>query len=373
MISLTRLTQQESTRLKIELLCQGVRVIGVDEEKNRGGAGPTDGLYMVLPNDIIIDAPRRGEFVERSSYALRRENGNNILTYYDEYGCDVEILEWPDFYNDSTSDGIPFWKIAKMHGLDTLGITIDRNCSLWYMGEQCGFCTIKKINEERKEHNGVPLDRKRPIWVGETVAASKCKSVVLTAGQPERERDLVERFCDSAQMAKRYNPNVTVQAQVPPFKNPGLYNKLRKNGVDSVGIHIDAIGEDAMARFAPGKYKIGRWAYFTSWDYARKVFGPNQVSTFLLIGLGENVNEREAMIDTACENSVIPFIVPHRPTLGTKCSQLKPVEAASLAQACIYAAEKMEEYGLNIFDSKAGCPRCGACTPLREVVEYGIE
>lgn len=141
--------------------------------------------------------------------------------------------------------------------------------------------------------------------------------------------------------------------------------------MDSVGINIDVFDQELRELLTPGKAKIGRGTYTLAWDYALKIFGENQVSTFLLTGLMEKRENREDAIKFICENGVIPFVVPHRPIEETKCDHYRTNDAM-LASALVYAKEAMEEHGLDIFKSKAGCPRCGACTALREVVEHDI-
>ncbi len=68
-------------------------------------------------------------------------------------------------------------------------------------------------------------------------------------------------------------------------------------------------------RVTPGKAKIGFDRYVESWKEAVRVFGRWQVSTYVLVGMGEDL---QTVIDGAAlcaELGVYPFIVPFRRSL----------------------------------------------------------
>ena len=47
----------------------------------------------------------------------------------------------PRFYDLTTADGIPYWKIALLH-LDSLASTVLQTCAYWGNADQCTFCGI---------------------------------------------------------------------------------------------------------------------------------------------------------------------------------------------------------------------------------------
>ena len=57
--------------------------------------------------------------------------------------------------------------------------------------------------------------------------------------------------------------------------------------------------------------------YEAAWDEAVRVFGRNRVSTYLLVGLGEDPDELVAGAGRLIERGVYPFVVPFRPMAGT--------------------------------------------------------
>ena len=53
--------------------------------------------------------------------------------------------------------------------------------------------------------------------------------------------------------------------------------------------------------------------YEAAWDEAVRVFGRNRVSTYLLVGLGENPEEMITGALELIERGVYPFVVPLSP------------------------------------------------------------
>ena len=67
----------------------------------------------------------------------------------------------------------------------------------------------------------------------------------------------------------------------------------------------------------PGKATVPMAEYEAAWDEAVRVFGRNRVSTYLLVGLGEDPDELVAGAGRLIERGVYPFVVPFRPMRGT--------------------------------------------------------
>ncbi len=58
---------------------------------------------------------------------------------------------------------------------------------------------------------------------------------------------------------------------------------------------------------------MGLTRYRKSWQEAVRIFGPNQVSSFILAGLGENPENVLWGSDLLADMGVYPFVVPLRP------------------------------------------------------------
>jgi hypothetical protein len=116
----------------------------------------------------------------------------------------------------------------------------------------------------------------------------------------------------------------------------------------------------------PGKSTVPMTEYEAAWDEAVRVFGRNHVSTYLLIGLGEDPDELVAGAARLIERGVYPFVVPMRPMLGTLARRDGAVAPSTALVRDITGrvAELLREAGMTGADQGAGCAACGACSVL---------
>jgi biotin synthase-related radical SAM superfamily protein len=107
--------------------------------------------------------------------------------------------------------------------------------------------------------------------------------------------------------------------------------------------------------------------YEAAWDEAVRVFGRNRVSTYLLVGLGEDPDELVSGAQRLIERGVYPFVVPLRPMRGTLAhgDGAQPPAAPLLADVSARVAELLRAAGMTGADQQAGCAACGACGVLQ--------
>ena len=79
-----------------------------------------------------------------------------------------------------------------------------------------------------------------------------------------------------------------------------------------------------LARVAPGKARWGIEAYFAAWERAVAAFGPGQVSTYVILGMGEDVDVTVEGCRRAIDLGVYPFVVPLRPVPGSLMEDFSP-------------------------------------------------
>jgi hypothetical protein len=107
--------------------------------------------------------------------------------------------------------------------------------------------------------------------------------------------------------------------------------------------------------------------YRAAWAEAVRVFGWNQVSTYILIGLGEDPDELVAGCEELISMGVYPFVVPYRPLAGTLAREVDQVSVPP--HAVVYdvtrrVAAALRREGMLGADQEAGCAACGACSAL---------
>jgi biotin synthase-related radical SAM superfamily protein len=111
---------------------------------------------------------------------------------------------------------------------------------------------------------------------------------------------------------------------------------------------------------------VPRAAYDAAWAEAVRVFGRNRVSTYLLVGLGEDPDALVAGAAELIDAGVYPFVVPFRPLAGTLAARDGvPAPAPELvADVTTRVAALLRTAGMRGADQGAGCAACGACSAL---------
>jgi len=189
------------------------------------------------------------------------------------------------------------------------------------------------------------------------------RQMVMTTGTthaPDRgARPLVR--CVRAVLARV--PGLPIQVQIEPPRDLSVIAELRAAGAATIGIHVESLDEDVRRRWMPGKSTVAVAEYEAAWDEAVRVFGRNRVSTYLLIGMGENPDELVAGAARLIDRGVYPFVVPMRPMLGTLAHRdgARPAPAAVVRSVTERVATLLRAAGMTGADQEAGCAACGAC------------
>ena len=170
-----------------ELQSCGVRLVDpkAGHESRRGGAGPSDhkaltidGMTVMVP---VHTAPAFSSpyFVEKPD-ALGRSRVSRDGVSLGEVSFPVR----PRFYDLITADGIPYWKIAVLHGRDVLATTVLQTCIRYQSRTKtCQFCAIGQSLAA-----GRTIERKTPAQLAEVakaaVALDGVTHMVMTTGTP---------------------------------------------------------------------------------------------------------------------------------------------------------------------------------------------
>ncbi len=349
----------EVAELLVELQSSGLRV-EAPMETRRGGAGPTDS-GMLWVEGVAVTVPTD---VPSSPYRLKAEDSG-----YGIYRDGVRLAEAtasprPRYYDLTTEDGIPYWKIGLMH-LDSFASTVVQTCSYWGNSDQCAFCGI-----------GLSLDlgrtivKKTPAQLAEVALAAKeldgAVDATLTTGSSNGV-DRGARYVAKCGHAVKEATGLPVEVQFEPPRDLAVLDEVRDLGIDSVGIHVETFDPDVLARVAPGKARTGIPRYFETWERAVALFGKGQVSTYVILGLGEDLEVTLAGCRRAVDIGVYPFVVPLRPVAGSLLDGATPPPAAYVNLVYHQVAAYMSSHGLSADMVSAGCARCQACSALNAV------
>ncbi|MFC5142274.1 MSMEG_0568 family radical SAM protein [Actinomycetospora rhizophila] len=349
-----------------ELAVRGVAVdLGPSIPLRRpGGAGPSDDGH-VLVDGLKTTIPIN----PASPYRLR--DGRLVRTGPDggvtDLGVAVDTVARPAFYDLTTADGVPYEKIARLHGDDVLATTVVQTCVRYGEQDRCRFCAI-----EQSVDSGATTAVKTPDQLAEVAEAAVrldgVRQMVLTTGTSNGRDRGARHLARCVRAIKAAVPGLPIQVQCEPPAPDDLaaLQELKDAGADAVGIHVESLDDAVRARWMPGKATVPLSQYRSAWDESVRLFGPNAVSTYLIVGLGEDPDELVAGAAELVDRGVYPFVVPYRPIPGTLAfADGDPApDPELLAEVTARVAKVLQAAGMRGADQAAGCAACGACSAL---------
>ncbi|MEX1048431.1 MAG: MSMEG_0568 family radical SAM protein [Akkermansiaceae bacterium] len=349
-----------------ELQSAGLRVGPADATapSRSGGAGPTDHKAVtVLGTTIMVPIHTRGAASSPFSTGPVTRDGQAALFRDGEQIASIQFPPEPKFYGLATADGIPYWKIAQLHSQRVLATTLLQTCIRYgNTSTRCQFCAI---GESLKA--GRTIKEKSPAQLAEVAAAAKkldgIDNVVMTTGTPPTP-DRGAAVLAAAAYAIKQATDLPIQAQCEPPDDFHWFVRLRANGVDSLGMHLEAWDESVRHRIMPGKAEVPMTYYMDAFAAAVKVFGRGQVSTYLLAGLGDTVESLLEGSRQLISLGVYPFVVPFVPVTGTPLAGHAPPTAEFMKAVLAPLGAMLTEAGMTSDTVKAGCAKCGACSSL---------
>jgi radical SAM protein (TIGR04043 family) len=347
-------------RLLTALQSEGLRV-EVPLSARVGGAGPAD-AGMLYIEGVQTTVPTSAAYVASSPYALRGEDDGSWAVYRgSERVASAALAPRPRYYDLTTEQGIPYWQIALLH-LDSMASTVLQTCAYWGNDDQCAFCGIGVTLAA-----GRTIAKKTPAMLAEVAVAARdldgAVDATLTTGStatPDRGALYVGRCGEAVKQAA----GLPVQVQFEPPSDLDVIDRVADMGIDSVGIHVETFDPDVLARVAPGKARWGIEAYFTAWERAVRAFGAGQVSTYVILGMGEDEKLTVEGCKRAIDIGVYPFVVPLRPVPGSLMEDLLPPPREAVEAVYRQVVPYLEKRGMTSAGVTAGCARCQACSGL---------
>ena len=352
---------------RADLAVRGVRLEtgeGTDADapvQRRAGAGPTDDGQL-----IIGGRSAALPIVSTSPYSLR---GRRLLYEGTDTGLEVEPVRRPKFYDLCTAEGTSYEQIARLHGSDVLATTVVQTCMRYSESTRCRFCAI-----EQSLRAGSTTEVKSPAQLAEVaraaVALDGVRQMVMTTGTSRGRDRGAAHLARCVRAVHQAVPTLPIQVQCEPPASLSSITELREAGATAIGIHVESMDDTVRRRWMPGKSTVPMAEYRAAWDEAVRVFGRNRVSTYLLVGLGEDPDELVAGAAELISRGVYPFVVPFRPAAGTLAVDTDRVGAPPaplVADVTARVAGLLRRAGMRGADQGAGCAACGACSALSTV------
>ncbi len=344
----------------------GVRLVDpkVGHESRRGGAGPSDHKAITI-DGVTVMVPVHTAPAFESPYVVEKPDASGRSRIIRD-GLNLGAVSFPTrprFYDRATADGIPYWKIAVLHGRDVLATTVLQTCIRYQSRTKtCQFCAIGQSLAA-----GRTIERKTPGQLAEVAKAAVeldgVTHMVMTTGTPASADRGASIRADSAAAVKAA-VDLPIQGQCEPPDRDIWFTRMRDAGVDTLGMHLEVITPELRTQLMPGKAQVPLQRYFEAFAAAVPVFGRGQVSTYLLAGLGDSKEAILAIAERLVALGVYPFVVPFVPISGTPLES-HPAPTPAFMHAILGAlAHLVRAGGLSASEIKAGCGKCGACSAL---------
>jgi radical SAM protein (TIGR04043 family) len=349
-----------------ELQSCGVRLVdpNAGHESRRGGAGPSDHKAMTI-DGMTVMVPVHTAPAFASPYVVEKPDalGQSTISRDGVPLGRVSFPTRPRFYDRCTADGIPYWKIAVLHSRDVLATTVLQSCVRYQSRTKtCQFCAIGQSLAA-----GRTIERKTPAQLAEVAKAAVeldgVKHMVMTTGTPHGRDRGAAILVESASAVKQAI-DLPIQGQCEPPDEDIWFKRMRDAGIDSLGMHLEAVTQEVRARVMPGKAQVPIERYFEAFSAAVSMFGRGQVSTYILAGLGDPKESILEVCQILISLGVYPFVVPFVPISGTPMESHPPPPPAFMHGLLDPLARMLRAGGLRATAIKAGCGRCGACSAL---------
>src|SRR6516225_10236340 len=359
-------TPLPTERLINELQSYGVRLVDpkVGHESRRGGAGPSDHKAITI-DGITVMVPVHTAPAFESPYLVEKPDarGRSRITRDGLNLGEVSFPTRPRFYDLATADGIPYWKIAVLHGRDVLATTVLQTCIRYQSRTKtCQFCAIGQSLAA-----GRTVEHKTPEQLAEVAKAAVeldgVTHMVMTTGTPVSPDRGASILADSATAVKAA-VDLPIQGQCEPPDRDVWFARMHDAGVDALGMHLEVITPELRTRLMPGKAQVPLEHYFEAFAAAVQVFGRGQVSTYILAGLGDSKETILATSERLIGLGVYPFVVPFVPISGTPLESHPAPTPAFMHEILGPLARVVRAGGLSASEIKAGCGKCGACSAL---------
>lgn len=349
-----------------ELQSYGVRLVDprAGHESRRGGAGPSDHKALTI-DGMTVMVPVHTAPAFASPYVVEKPDalGHSKISRDGVALGEVSFPTRPRFYDRSTADGIPYWKIAVLHGRDVLATTVLQSCIRYQSrSKTCQFCAIGQSLAA-----GRTIERKTPEQLAEVAKAAVeldgVTHMVMTTGTPPGRDRGAALLAESAAAVKRA-VDLPIQGQCEPPDEDRWFARMREAGIDALGMHLEAVTPEVRAHIMPGKAQVPLERYFAAFAAAVPVFGHGQVSSYILAGLGDTKESILAACEALIALGVYPFVVPFVPISGTPLESHPPPSPAFMHEILGALAPMLRAGGLKATAIKAGCGKCGACSAL---------
>jgi len=222
-------------------------------------------------------------------------SGKPILSHH---GAEITEVRFPSashFYEQVTSNGLPYLGNAVLQGADVLSFQCLWPCQYARAGYACQFCYSGGVTEQlaRKGKPDLPVPTARDVAEITDYAVNKEKTaeyLQLTGGStmnPQGECHMIRNLLDEIDtVAGLKNIRGEVLVYTTPPKDPHAVDEIFDGGADRVACSVEVWDKELAKSITPGKMNFaGRERYLECLEYISKEYGPNKACSSFVVGV----------------------------------------------------------------------------------------
>ncbi len=310
----------DSLELKIMLITKGIKVSNKIYQqfcgKFRIYPDPLMCNCLILPDNIIVQITdialhmrylknvisleslhnMRYMFQIKTPFRLIvSKSGTPVLLHNDEEVTEVSFPPASKFYEQNTSNGMPFRGNAVLQGLDFLSFQCLWPCDYAIAGYSCQFCYFGGVFERlaRKRIPFAPIPTAQDVAEITDYAVRKeksAKNIQLTGGSTMNEQGECRIICEMLNQIDKVVGLNNISGEVlvyttPPVK-PGEIDKVFNAGATRIACSLEVWDSKLAQIVTPGKCKFaGRHRYLDCLKYVAEKYGPNKACSSFVVGI----------------------------------------------------------------------------------------
>lgn len=341
----------EIQKLKIKIMCQGIRISPEAEKKLTDNRSvplslfeypTTAGISLVLPGDIYVNAQFSGQFTKSKNILDYNENEKYFLRI-GKKKIAVCVIPLPAFYDKKNKYG--FYHNVIMSHTDRMRINPIDGCSF-----TCQYCDAYK-----ESYRKIPIAYlKEAIIVALKDKNIKPRHLLISGGTPLKQDQEYLKNVYREITAFLKKKKVPVDVMMAPIFEVDFLETLKKWGVYGLSINLEIFNSKYAAKINPQKAKLTKKYYFEFIKRAVEVFGEGRVRSILLIGLeplSETLKGVEKIASLGSDVVLSPFV----PSPNTVLADRQPPTEKELTEVYVKSKKIVDKYGVQIG------PRCVPC------------
>jgi hypothetical protein len=347
----------DSLDLKVLLLSQGIfvhdSVYETFEKTHRLSRDPRSCNTIFLGDNLPVYLGRIGN---EARFHLKAIDGKPMLTCNGETVTEVTLPPKTAFFDQQTTNGIPFGLLAIIQGLDMLAFSYLWACEIAKTNNECRFChcgnfTSQMVRAKCWQDFEFPVQDVVDVVQFAVDNDPQTKILQMTAGstfQPDAE---IDRYVSILKEIERRVGLAKVNGGIlfltPPHK-PALLDKLFDAGAGRLAFDLDIWDEKLFEKYCPGKAKYTtRKQHLAALFYAAEKYGPKRACSVFVAGL-EPVESLIEGCTFLAERGIVPLPSPWMP-IGVTNPELPAVPDVNYYRILRKEVAKLyEKYGLEV-------------------------